>query len=86
MPHDEVRDFFYARQNYLDTLDTAAGALFDLTPDAVSRALGELGGRGDVLVTVERDRDGVRTQWLSLTPAGVDAVVASFRSFRSPVG
>ena len=24
MPHDEVRDFFYARQNYLDDLDTAA--------------------------------------------------------------
>ena len=24
MPHDEVRDFFYARQNYLDDLDNAA--------------------------------------------------------------
>ncbi len=24
MPHDEVRDFFYARQNYLDALDTTA--------------------------------------------------------------
>jgi len=24
MPHDEVRDFFYARQNYLETLDTTA--------------------------------------------------------------
>src|SRR5699024_7677930 len=27
MPHDEVRDFFYARQNYLDELDNAAEAL-----------------------------------------------------------
>lgn len=27
MPHDEVRDFFYARQNYLDALDRKAEAL-----------------------------------------------------------
>ena len=27
MPHDEVRDFFYSRQNYLDDLDHAAEAL-----------------------------------------------------------
>ncbi|GAB2502214.1 acetate metabolism transcriptional regulator RamB [Corynebacterium atrinae] len=27
MPHDEVRDFFYARQNYLDALDTSAEAI-----------------------------------------------------------
>ncbi|MDY5786054.1 acetate metabolism transcriptional regulator RamB [Corynebacterium sp.] len=27
MPHDEVRDFFYARQNYLDDLDHSAEAL-----------------------------------------------------------
>ena len=27
MPHDEVRDFFYARQNYLDTLDHKAEGL-----------------------------------------------------------
>jgi DNA-binding transcriptional ArsR family regulator len=74
------------RQLRRDTLDTAAEALFDLTPDAVSRALRELSGHGAVVVTVERDRDGVRTEWLSLTPAGVDAVTASFRSFHSPVG
>ena len=24
MPHEEVRDYFYQRQNYLDELDTAA--------------------------------------------------------------
>lgn len=74
------------RQLRRNTLDTAAEALFDLTPDAVSRALRELSGHGAVVVTVERDRDGVRTEWLSLTPAGVDAVTASFRSFHSPVG
>lgn len=27
MPHDEVRDFFYARQNYLDDLDHSAEAI-----------------------------------------------------------
>lgn len=27
MPHDEVRDFFYARQNYIDVLDVAAEKL-----------------------------------------------------------
>src|ERR1700712_4870336 len=27
MPHEEVRDYFYQRQNYLDELDTAAEAL-----------------------------------------------------------
>ncbi|MCQ9351748.1 acetate metabolism transcriptional regulator RamB [Corynebacterium sp. 153RC1] len=27
MPHDEVRDFFYARQNYLDSLDQRAEAV-----------------------------------------------------------
>lgn len=29
MPHDEVRDFFYSRQNYLDDLDHAAESLAD---------------------------------------------------------
>lgn len=29
MPHDEVRDFFYARQNYLDNLDHHAEQLAD---------------------------------------------------------
>lgn len=27
MPHEEVRDFFYARQNYIDSVDTAAEEL-----------------------------------------------------------
>ncbi|MEJ5918966.1 MULTISPECIES: acetate metabolism transcriptional regulator RamB [unclassified Corynebacterium] len=27
MPHEEVRDYFYARQNYIDTVDTAAEKL-----------------------------------------------------------
>ncbi|AJK67908.1 putative HTH-type transcriptional regulator [Corynebacterium marinum DSM 44953] len=27
MPHDEVRDFFYSRQNYLDDLDTSAESI-----------------------------------------------------------
>ncbi|MCK7637402.1 acetate metabolism transcriptional regulator RamB [Corynebacterium pygosceleis] len=40
MPHEEVRDFFYARQNYLDELDTSAEALsgeLDLDPTDPSR-------------------------------------------------
>ena len=27
MPHEEVRDYFYARQNYVDVLDVQAEAL-----------------------------------------------------------
>ena len=29
MPHEEVRDYFYQRQNYIDALDTAAEDLID---------------------------------------------------------
>lgn len=49
MPHEEVRDFFYARKNYLDELDLQAEdiarqlgvALFDVrgTEDAITRRL-----------------------------------------------
>ncbi|MDO5077800.1 acetate metabolism transcriptional regulator RamB [Corynebacterium sp.] len=49
MPHEEVRDFFYARQNYLDPLDTAAEDLaetmmlgpYDIraTEDAITQRL-----------------------------------------------
>lgn len=49
MPHEEVRDFFYARQNYFDDLDTSAEnlaarlgiELFDAraTEDAIARTL-----------------------------------------------
>ncbi|MCK7660841.1 acetate metabolism transcriptional regulator RamB [Corynebacterium sp. CCM 8835] len=40
MPHEEVRDFFYARQNYLDGLDVSAEELaeeLDLDPTDPSR-------------------------------------------------
>ncbi len=40
MPHEEVRDFFYQRQNYLDELDTAAE---DLTV-RIRMHRGDLGG------------------------------------------
>ncbi|MEZ2121788.1 acetate metabolism transcriptional regulator RamB [Corynebacterium sp. CCM 9203] len=34
MPHEEVRDFFYSRQNYLDELDTSAEILsVEVNPD-----------------------------------------------------
>ncbi len=44
MPHEQVRDFFYDRQNYIDGLDTAAEALaaeLQLTPGEAHGALGE---------------------------------------------
>lgn len=53
MPHEEVRDFFYARQNYLDALDTAAEDLAEAlnlgpyniraTEDAMTRRLQDHG-------------------------------------------
>ena len=37
MPHEEVRDYFYERQNYLHELDTAAEDLTDSNADAPRR-------------------------------------------------
>ena len=71
------------RQMRRDALDTQVAALFGTEQDAVSRALARLAGHREVLVHGERDRSGVREEWVSLSPAGVDAVTASFRT---PVG
>lgn len=55
MPHDEVRDFFYARQNYLDNLDTAA--------EGISGELGverfSIRSTEDALAARLRDRHGI---------------------------
>lgn len=71
------------RQMRRDALDTVAAELFDLDGNSVSLAISGLTGRREVVAGIERDRDGVRKEWLSLTPAGVDAVIATFRT---PVG
>lgn len=65
MPHEEVRDFFYARQNYLDGVDTAAERLatrLSLTPgdvrateDAIARTLVDVHG---VTIASAKDIDG----------------------------
>lgn len=73
----------HGRQVRRDTLGSAAADLFDLGEDATTRALGELTGRRELIVTVERNGGGVREEWFSLTPAGVDAVLASFRADRA---
>lgn len=64
MPHDEVRDFFYARQNYLDDLDHIAGDLaaeinvsrFGIreTEAALAERLGDRHGV-DIITTPELD-------------------------------
>jgi XRE family transcriptional regulator, fatty acid utilization regulator len=53
MPHEQVRDFFYDRQNYIDALDVAAEAL----ADALELAPGDVGG---ALARRLRDEHGVR--------------------------
>ncbi|MDU0479071.1 acetate metabolism transcriptional regulator RamB [Staphylococcus chromogenes] len=65
MPHEEVRDFFYARQNYLNNVDTAAERLAKhlqigpgdvrATEDAILRKLVDDHG---VSVTLTQDVDG----------------------------
>ena len=55
MPHDEVRDFFYSRQNYLDGLDTSA--------EGISAELGVerfcIRSTEDAIATRLRERHGV---------------------------
>lgn len=67
------------RQIRRDALDSTAAGIFALEEGAVSNALAELSERREVLVAAERDRDSVRQDWISLTPAGIESVVASFR-------
>ncbi|WP_297004132.1 hypothetical protein [uncultured Corynebacterium sp.] len=74
-----VSAFPRGRQIRRDALDGAVAEIFTLGPHAVSAALGELSERREVLITTERERGNVRQDWVSLTPAGMDAVVASFR-------
>ncbi|RLV04316.1 Cro/Cl family transcriptional regulator [Streptomyces griseocarneus] len=73
-PHDEVRDFFYRRQNYLHGVDTAAEDLateIDIRPGAVLRGLTErLTSRHGVRIATGTDRlhhydAAERTLWLS---------------------
>lgn len=65
MPHDEVRDFFYARQNYLDALDTTAEEIaaelgverFGIR--STERALAErLRGKHGIEITTSSGLDG----------------------------
>ncbi|MGO2426076.1 acetate metabolism transcriptional regulator RamB [Corynebacterium flavescens] len=64
MPHDEVRDFFYARQNYLDALDLHAESLaqeIDVAPFQISETEHALAQRlrdkhgVDIIVTPQMD-------------------------------
>lgn len=66
MPHEEVRDFFYARQNYLDDLDRWAENLAaDLNVEqfgirATEHALSErLRSRHNIRISTAADADGV---------------------------
>lgn len=85
LPHEEVRDFFNRRNNYIDSLDRAAEALAQrlaLTPGQCARDLaGELRGRYGIEVvqapqSLESDelrRMETATGRLSLSPALNDA-------------
>lgn len=66
------------RQIRQDALTITAAGVFGLDESDVSDALTELGARREVLVTTERDRSNVRRDWMSLTPTGIDSVVARF--------
>ncbi|AZA12257.1 acetate metabolism transcriptional regulator RamB [Corynebacterium gerontici] len=57
MPHDEVRDFFYARQNYLDALDRHAEQL----ADELSIQIFDIRGTGDRL-TEQLQKHGVTVE------------------------
>lgn len=66
MPYEEVRDFFYARNNHIAELDQAAEHLYraaGLSPGEVHGGLADyLGRRHDVRVVVERLSDTGGTQ------------------------
>ncbi|MFT4187792.1 MAG: short-chain fatty acyl-CoA regulator family protein [Aeromicrobium sp.] len=65
MPHERVRDFFYARQNYIDSLDRAAEKLarsIGTRRGEVRRHLREhLSSAHGISVVPARDDDGVDT-------------------------
>ena len=59
MPYEEVRDFFYARHNHVDELDTLAEALFDACAGGGDLAAGltqRLEATHGVRVVLERER------------------------------
>ncbi|PRQ12192.1 Cro/Cl family transcriptional regulator [Corynebacterium sp. 13CS0277] len=59
MPHEEVRDFFYARQNYLDTLDRQAEA----TAGEMHLAPGDIRRTEDLIARRLSDRHGVTLKY-----------------------